>query len=304
MAEGYKRQNVGAPILHALVELGGSADRQKIKEQIVDDSTNNLTYEDVFEPITSKNGNQYIPFNFDFNFGIQELLSLGYIESYSRKGDIVLTEKGRLVNIDLYPNKKEQEQIKKFWATKHSNNEPSKTKDTVDKSNSLETTGEKNDVEDVLDQWKIDVLDKIKQFSPKKFESFSRLLFSKMGVKFDPVKGVKMSGDHGMDGYGTFVSDEFRTSKVVMQCKRFTNSPVSGPDIDKFKGVMDSENADYGIFVTTSYFTPDAKTKALQGSRTVTLINGQDLVKLIERYELHIKPVTTYELDNYYSEQD
>lgn len=183
MAEGYKRQNVGAPILHALVELGGSADRQKIKEQIVDDSTNNLTYEDVFEPITSKNGNQYIPFNFDFNFGLQELSYLGYIENYSRKGDIVLTEKGRLINIDLYPNKKEQEQIRKFWAAKHSNNEQSKTKDTEDKSSSLETAEEEKDVENVLDQWKIDVLDKIKQFSPKKFESFSRLLFFKDGGK-------------------------------------------------------------------------------------------------------------------------
>ena len=127
MAEGYKRQNVGAPILHALVELGGSADRQKIKEQIVDDSTNELTYEDVFEPITSKKGNQYIPFNFDFNFGIQELLHLGYIENYSRKGDIVLTEKGRLVNIDLYPNKKEQEQIKKeYWEKIQENEEINK----------------------------------------------------------------------------------------------------------------------------------------------------------------------------------
>ena len=74
----------------------------------------------------------------------------------------------------------------------------------------------------------------IKKFSPKKFESFSRLLLSKMGIKFDKEKGVQMSGDHGIDGYGIFVSDEFRTSKVVVQCKRYTTGSVGEPEIDIF----------------------------------------------------------------------
>ena len=63
----------------------------------------------------------------------------------------------------------------------------------------LEETEEDNDTSE---DWKIEVLNQIKLFSPKKFESFSRLLFSHMGIKFDREKGVKMSGDHGIDGYG------------------------------------------------------------------------------------------------------
>lgn len=153
------------------------------------------------------------------------------------------------------------------------------------------------------DQRRTDILGRIKAFSPEKFESFSRLLFSKMGVKFDAEKGVKMSGDHGMDGFGYFVSDEFRTSKVVVQCKRFAGSIVGEPSINKFMGVMMAESADYGIFVTTSHFTKQAQAKAVQGSCTVTLIDGQKLVELIERYRLHIRPVMTYELDDYYYQE-
>ena len=123
-----------------------------------------------------------------------------------------------------------------------------------------------------------------------------------MGVTLDKERGIVHSGDHGIDGFGYFTSDEFRTSRVAIQCKRFTTGAVSEPDIDRFKGIMDSFNAEYGIFVTTSYFTSQAKKKATQGSNTVTLIDGQQLADLVEKYQLHITPITTYTLDEYYFE--
>lgn len=63
---------------------------------------------------------------------------------------------------------------------------------------------------------------------------------------------------------------------------------------------MDSFNAEYGIFITTSHFTNRARIKATQGNNTVTLIDGQQLADLVEKYQLHITPVTTYALDDYY----
>lgn len=55
-----------------------------------------------------------------------------------------------------------------------------------------------------------------------------------------------------------------------------------------------SFNADYGIFITTSYFTKQAQSKAVQGGNIVTLIDGQRLVELIEKYQLYITSVKTY----------
>ena len=88
--------------------------------------------------------------------------------------------------------------------------------------------------------------------------------------------------------------------QTLWQCKRYGKQPVSEPEIDKFKGVMASFNADYGIFITTSHFTAQAEFKAYQGSNTVTLIDGQQLAELVEKYQLHIKPVKIYVLDDYY----
>ncbi|WP_143803349.1 restriction endonuclease, partial [Oenococcus oeni] len=69
---------------------------------------------------------------------------------------------------------------------------------------------------------------------------------------------------------------------------RFTNGSVGEPEIDRFKGVMDSFNAEYGIFITTSYFTDQAKEKAVVGNNSVTLIDGIKLASLVQKYQLRV----------------
>lgn len=301
MKNGYKRQSVEKYILKILQNLGGSASRSKIKDEFVSDKDIDISYEDVYEPVKSRKGASYIPFNYDFNFGIKNLFVCGLVENYKRGGDIVLTEAGRAIDYSKFPNDEQNKKMSEYWESKTKEREERKKENTEE----IETESNSPIVDDeTSDNWKSEILERIKLFSPKKFESFSRLLLSRMGIKFDSEKGINMSGDHGIDGYGYFESDEFRTSKVVIQCKKFTDNPVSEPDIDKFKGVMMSFNADYGIFVTTSYFTKQAQEKAVLGGNTVTLIDGQRLVELIEKYKLHITPVQTYIIDDYYFEED
>lgn len=309
MANLYVRQNVGGYIIKALQSLGGSASKKAIKEEIVADDSNDISYENAFEPILSKNGTSYIPFNLDFNFGLINLHTCGYIEDYGRRGDVSLTEAGRMMDCMQYPTEEDQENTRKYWEKKNQERAERKRTKTAAQDGKAEIPETPvdiptDDAADSSEDWRVQILDQIKQFSPKKFESFSRLLLSHMGIKFDREKGVKMSGDHGIDGYGYFESDEFRTAKVVIQCKRYTDSPVSEPEIDKFKGVMMSFNADYGIFITTSFFTRQAQSKAVLGVNTVTLIDGQRLIDLIEKYQLHITPVQTYVLNDYYFEKD
>lgn len=310
MAQQYTRQSVERFILKALQSLGGSASKKAIKEEIVADDSNDITYENAFEPIQSKKGTAYIPFNLDFNFCLINLHTCGYVEDYGRRGDVTLTEAGRMVDYSTFPSDEEKKKIDQYWRKKHEELAERKAQQKEPDSkqgDDLNAVSEEVTVEEERDSsedWKVVVLEQIKKFSPKKFESFSRLLLSHMGIRFDREKGVKMSGDHGIDGYGYFESDEFRTAKVVVQCKRYTDNPVSEPEIDKFKGVMMSFSADYGIFITTSYFTKQAQAKAVQGGNTVTLIDGQRLVDLIEKYQLHISPVQTYTLNDYYFQKD
>ncbi|WP_248660668.1 restriction endonuclease [Faecalitalea cylindroides] len=137
--------------------------------------------------------------------------------------------------------------------------------------------------------------------SPAKFEQFSRALLTKMGVEFTN-KGVQVSNDGGIDGYGYHVdADDFRTTRVVIQCKRFNSNPVSEPDINQFLGAMNKYQADYGVFITNSRFTNKAREAAREGT-PITLIDGNDLIRLVIKYELYITPVTTYVLDGFYTE--
>ncbi|EFG55141.1 restriction endonuclease [Lactobacillus amylolyticus] len=297
----YKRQSVEKAIVLALRELGGSASRKTIRRAIAENEYDGLTYEQVYYTKKGKTG-KYSPFMFDFNFGLRNLFSVGYVEPLKRGEDIVLTDLGRSDDIINYPTKIQTDEINSYWQKQKAAKDKAKK---IAAEDGNDETVDSTDVQDSADNnWKTELLDQIKKFSPAKFESFSRLLISKMEVSIDKVKGVKLSGDHGIDGFGYFRSDEFRTSRVAIQCKRYTSGAVGESEIRDFKGTMDSFNAEYGIFVTTSYYTDGAKKIAMQGNRTVTLIDGQELTDLVEKYQLHITPVNTYSLDNYYYEKD
>ncbi|MEE6684233.1 restriction endonuclease [Limosilactobacillus fermentum] len=297
----YKRRSVEKAMVLALRGLGGSASRKSIRKAIADNEYDGLSYNDVFSTKQGKTGT-YSPFMFDFNFGIKNLYSVGYIEQPQRGQDIVLTQLGENDELTGYPRPEQQKMIESYW---NKTIEARKKKNKIKQREIVDNSANSDDKEDTDNtNWRLQLINQLKQFSPGKFESFSRLLISKMGVSIDKQRGIVRSGDHGIDGFGYFTSDEFRTSRVAIQCKRYTTGAVSEPEIDKFKGVMDSFNAEYGIFVTTSHFTDRAKIKATQGNNTVTLIDGQGLADLVEKYKLHITPVVTYALDDYYFETE
>lgn len=299
----YQRRSVEKAIIMALRDLGGSASRKTIRKSIADNGYDELTYDQVYFTKQGKAG-PYSPFMFDFNFGIRNLYTVGYIEKPERGKDIMLTSLGQNNSLDNYPSKEQEEMKAKYWYEKdkeRAERNASRRKVSVNESEDAVTGADDQEDTDNLG-WKTQLLEQLMKFDPAKFESFSRLLISKMGVVIDKERGIVRSGDHGIDGFGYFISDEFRTSRVAIQCKRYTTGTVSEPEIDKFKGVMDSFNAEYGIFITTNHFSPRAKAKATQGNNTVTLIDGHELADLVEKYELHITPIVTYALDDYYFE--
>ena len=66
-----------------------------------------------------------------------------------------------------------------------------------------------------MEEFKTKLLTSISMMPPKKFESFSRLLLTKMGVEFTE-KGVQVSNDGGIDGFGYHRdSNDFRTTRCV-----------------------------------------------------------------------------------------
>lgn len=281
-----------------LQEAGGKLERTEIKNRISDMDEQIAEFAEAVK--TSKStGNTYKEFNFKFNFAIKNLSFLELIKYSKGNPTITLTEKG--LNVDIEALNVEKEVMipaKKFWIEiseknkKKSGNQIESVEDDVDESMSEDQ---------ILNDFKEKLLNSIAKMTPKKFEAFSRALLTKMGVEFTE-KGVQISNDGGIDGYGYHKdSDDFRTTRVVIQCKRYNAGPITEPDINQFLGAMNKFQADYGVFITNSRFTNSARIASREGS-PITLIDGNDLVELVIRYQLYITPVTTYVLDDFYND--
>lgn len=286
------------PILNELKRLGGQSTTKELKRSLIA----NCEYlpEDVFTSTkVSRNGNTYHANDYPFNFAVTNLVMADYIQR-PHPGSLVLTEKGR----EFDGNDKElTDNVYKIslplWAERSKRNKTRKQK--RDTEVTVHSSGEVE--EDGSEEWRIKLLSALEHLTPGKFEMFCRALVRKMNVDIDETLGVKQSGDGGIDGYGYMTTDDFRTTRVAIQAKKWASDHlVSSPEIDKFRGAMDKYRAEYGIFITTSSYTRDAIHASRVGTRVITLIDGDHLTDLVAKYQLYVKPVTTYELGDFFKE--
>lgn len=239
------------PILTALQEAGGRLERQEIQSRISDSDEQIAEFASIIKK-SKTTGNLYREFNFKFNFAIKNLSFLDYLKFTKGNPTITLTEKG--LNADLSTLDVDKDIMipaKKIWDQL---NEKNKNKVINDNNNESSEEQDANNFEDQL-------LNAIANMSPKKFEAFCRLLLTEMGIEFTN-EGIQISNDGGIDGYGYHTDkDNLRTTRVVIQCKRYNTAPVGSQTIDQFLGAINKFKADYGIFITNSRFTPNAKYK-------------------------------------------
>lgn len=286
------------PILKVLQDAGGQLERSDIKDKI-SELDDNIAEFAQYEKISKETGNPYKEFDWKFNFAIKDL-SFFDIVTYSQNSSLItMTDKGLNIDLKQFDVNKEIIQPSKIkWK------ELSKTnKEKLDNSKIAESEEESVAEDKIADEFKDKLLKAIANMSQKKFESFSRALLTKMGVEFSNI-GVQVSNDGGIDGYGYHIDqNDFRTTRVVIQCKRYNSGAVTEPEINQFLGAMSKYQADYGVFITNGRYTNAARNASREGS-PITLIDGNDLVKLVIRYELYITPVKTYVLDDFYSSEN
>lgn len=242
------------PIIEVLQEAGGQLERAEIRDRISEKDEKIAEFEQKLYT-SNKTGSKYKKFDFKFNFALKELSYLGFLTYVRYKPLVTLTEKGAAVDVLNFDVKKEvREKAAVYWEEKSAKN---KEKNSV-MPKEIEDENSIN-ADDILDDVKVKLQSAIANMSPKKFEQFSRALLTKMGVQFTD-KGIKISNDGGIDGYGYHTDDDdFRTTRVVIQCKRYNTAPVSEPDINQFLGAMNKFQADYGVFITNSRFTNAAR---------------------------------------------
>ncbi|KAF0424916.1 restriction endonuclease [Pediococcus acidilactici] len=276
--------------LIAMRKLGGKVTRKDIRREIRDHSEV-ISEKRVDEVRTSKKtGNQYHPFEYDFNFAIKHLILAGFINTDDNR-TLELAEKGRSIDLDQFDAFRDVRPLSepKFSGQKKPTN-IEKVTETVDDTDN-----------DVDEPWRQELLNALAKMNPHKFELFCRGLLKQMGIDIDDKIGVQYIADGGLDGFGYVQSDDYRTTRVALQAKRW-NGKVSAPEIDKFRGAMDKYNAEFGIFITNSDFTREAINTAKEGTRIITLINGDEVCNLVAKYQYYVEEVVTYRLKSFYTD--
>lgn len=126
-----------------------------------------------------------------------------------------------------------------------------------------------------------EILEKIKSCSFEFFEKLVIELLIKMGYggsREEAGRATKKTGDEGIDGI--INEDRLGLDSIYIQAKRWKDTVVGRPEVQKFSGALDTPGASKGIFITTSTFTEQAREYVkLINSKNIVLIDGMQLAQ-------------------------
>ena len=148
-----------------------------------------------------------------------------------------------------------------------------------------------------------DLLETMKSVSPNKFERLVLDLLNKMG--YGEPEHTGRVGDDGIDGI--MREDPLGLGKIYMQAKRWASTTVPSGEIEQFDRALDNQGATKGVFCTTSIFGNPAKRRALDAQgKTIRLIDGKELARLMIEYGVGVVTEYAYEVknldENYFAE--
>lgn len=153
-----------------------------------------------------------------------------------------------------------------------------------------------------------ELLDQIKRSTPAFFEQLVIDLLVAMGYggsRQDAGSVIGRSGDEGIDG--TIKEDKLGLDVIYVQAKRWGNTVVGRPEIQKFAGALQGQRANKGIFITTSSFSRDAREYMSNIAAKIILVDGDQLVKLLVEHDVGVSTASTYKIkkiDSDYFEGD
>ena len=141
-----------------------------------------------------------------------------------------------------------------------------------------------------------DLLSKITENSPTFFEELVAKLLLAMGYggsEKDILQNRGKSGDEGIDGI--IKQDVLGLDKIYIQAKRWSGN-VSRPEVQKFVGAVHGQNANRGVFITTSSFTNEAREYANNINSNIILVDGKKLAKLMIEYNVGVQVKDTIQI--------
>ncbi|MBQ6165027.1 MAG: restriction endonuclease [Clostridia bacterium] len=143
------------------------------------------------------------------------------------------------------------------------------------------------------------IMDEIMKLSPSGFEKLVVRMLLNMGYGNgidDAGRVTQQSNDGGIDGI--IKEDQLGFSNIYIQAKQWSpDTTVSKPEIQKFVGALQGQQAQKGLFITTAKFSSGAVQYAenLLGVKVV-LVDGTMLTKLMIKHNVGVSVEQIYEI--------
>lgn len=149
----------------------------------------------------------------------------------------------------------------------------------------------------ILKDLAVDLLQKVLEQTPQRFEQIvvDLLLAMGYGGSLDDAGMVtKASHDDGIDGI--IKEDKLGLDKIYIQAKRYAKDNIIGkPIIHAFAGALDEKKANKGVFITTSSFSSEARKFAEEkASKKIVLIDGKELARYMIEYNVGVSTRRTF----------
>lgn len=142
-----------------------------------------------------------------------------------------------------------------------------------------------------------EVLQRVRSQPPEFLEQLVLTLLGAMGYggRAGAAEHWGRSGDGGIDG--VVRQDVLGLDRVYVQAKRYTSDNTVGrPDIQAFVGALHGQQADRGVFITTSRFSDGAREYVEKIPNRIILIDGRRLAELMVLHNVGVQDETTFVL--------
>ncbi|KUO55006.1 MAG: restriction endonuclease [Sphingomonadales bacterium BRH_c42] len=153
----------------------------------------------------------------------------------------------------------------------------------------------------ITDFFIAELIDRMIAGTPAFFEKAIVELLLAMGYggsSQEAGRAIGKSGDDGVDG--VIDQDVLGVDQIFIQAKRYKSENIVGPAaIREFYGALSMRKAQKGIFVTTSGFTKAALDTASQIGGRIVLIDGQQLGRLMVRYNVGCRDKDTLHIKDF-----
>lgn len=143
-----------------------------------------------------------------------------------------------------------------------------------------------------------ELLSNIDNCSPFFFEKLVVDLLINMGYggsRKEAGRAFQSSGDGGIDGI--IKEDRLGLDVIYIQAKRWKKESVIGrPEIQKFAGALQGFRARKGVFITTSFFSKEARSYVEQIETKIILIDGKQLAEYMLDSNTGVTTVDVYKI--------